>query len=64
MPPESPDKPVDVSANNLLLDAGAKAVDAGYNFPGITDGYKGEAPDLGAYELGTTLPHYGPRPEE
>ncbi len=25
------------------------------------DGFKGKAPDLGAYELGAKLPHYGPR---
>jgi hypothetical protein len=30
--------------------------------PNITDGYTGRAPDLGAYEYGVPLPHYGPRP--
>ncbi len=29
--------------------------------PGITDGFAGKAPDLGAYELGAEPPHYGPR---
>jgi hypothetical protein len=28
---------------------------------GLSDGYHGKAPDLGAYELGDPLPHYGPR---
>ncbi|HVZ27812.1 MAG TPA: hypothetical protein VG798_04075, partial [Rhizomicrobium sp.] len=37
------------------------AVDAGMALPTITDGYKGSAPDLGAYELGDALPDYGPR---
>jgi len=29
--------------------------------PNITDGFLGKAPDLGAYEYGAPLPHYGPR---
>jgi len=29
--------------------------------PTINDDYEGKAPDLGAYELGRPLPHYGPR---
>ena len=29
--------------------------------PGLTDGFSGSAPDLGAVELGQDLPHYGPR---
>jgi hypothetical protein len=37
------------------------AVDAGIELPNITDGFTGNAPDLGAYELGQPLPHYGPR---
>jgi hypothetical protein len=32
--------------------AGSKAIDAGVVIPGITDGFKGKAPDLGAYEFG------------
>lgn len=39
----------------------SKAVDAGLHLPGINDGYTGKAPDLGAYETGQPLPHYGPR---
>ena len=29
--------------------------------PGLTDGFTGRAPDLGAYEQGAEPPHYGPR---
>jgi hypothetical protein len=36
------------------------AVDAGIALPTINDGYAGRAPDLGAYELGSQPPHYGP----
>jgi len=32
--------------------AGSKAIDAGVVLPGITDGFRGAAPDLGAYEQG------------
>lgn len=34
------------------LDAGSAAIDAGTAVAGITDGYTGKAPDLGAYEFG------------
>jgi hypothetical protein len=36
------------------------AIDKGMVLPTITDGFKGAAPDLGAYEFGSTPPHYGP----
>jgi len=43
-------------ANSKLLDlrllAGSPAIDAGVSIPGINDGYKGKAPDAGAYETG------------
>jgi len=48
--------------NDLRLNAGSDAVDTGQVLPNINDGFKGKAPDLGAYELGDPLPHYGPRP--
>ncbi|MBM3475067.1 MAG: hypothetical protein FJX75_17535 [Armatimonadetes bacterium] len=32
--------------------AGSAAIDAGVEIPGVTDGYIGKAPDLGAYEFG------------
>lgn len=37
------------------------AIDAGVELPTITDGFTGKAPDLGAYESGRPVPHYGPR---
>ena len=27
----------------------------------VNDGYRGRLPDLGAYEYGEAIPHYGPR---
>ena len=46
---------------DLRLTRGAGAIDAGLELPNINDGYEGRAPDLGAYEYGRELPHYGPR---
>jgi hypothetical protein len=57
------DKNVEQKPQDLRLASHAEAVDAGIPLPGLDDGYKGNAPDLGAYELGEELPHYGPRPE-
>lgn len=37
------------------------AVDAGVRLTGVNDDFTGRAPDLGAYEVGRPLPHYGPR---
>ncbi len=50
--------PADV---DLRLRPRSRAVDAGTVLPGLTDGFTGRAPDLGAYEQGAELPHYGPR---
>jgi len=54
-----------------LPTADSTAVDAGVAIPGITDGFVGAAPDLGAYERGGTLwrpgadwdPNPTPRPD-
>jgi hypothetical protein len=43
------------------LNPGSAAVDAGTVLPNINDGYTGRAPNLGAYDLGAPVPHYGPR---
>lgn len=51
-------------ADWLTLQSGSNAVDAGDVLPGINDDYAGDAPDLGAYEEGQPLPHYGPRDEQ
>ena len=41
---------------------GSAAIDRGIALPNITDGFSGQAPDLGALEFGKPLPIYGPRP--
>lgn len=46
---------------DLRLRAGANALDAGVLLPNINDDFTGTAPDLGAYERGRAVPHYGPR---
>jgi hypothetical protein len=47
---------------DFTLKPGSAAIDRGVKLPNVTDGYTGQAPDLGALELGQTPPHYGPRP--
>ena len=61
-PPADPKREYNITVNDLRLGQGTVAIDAGEPLPGINDGYRGRAPDLGAYELGAELPHYGPRP--
>ena len=61
--PPFPDPPVpEREVPDLRLKTGSAAVDAGVVIPGVNDKFAGKAPDLGAYELGQALPHYGPRP--
>ncbi|MBV9470283.1 MAG: right-handed parallel beta-helix repeat-containing protein, partial [Abitibacteriaceae bacterium] len=47
---------------DLRLKGGTAAIDAGEALPNFNNGFAGKAPDLGAYEYGSPLPHYGPRP--
>jgi hypothetical protein len=47
---------------DFRLKPGASAVDRGTPLAGVTDGFAGSAPDLGAIELGQAPAHYGPRP--
>jgi hypothetical protein len=56
--PAIPERPIP----DLRIRAGSAAEDAGLALPNINDGFRGKAPDLGAYEAGQELPHYGPRP--
>ena len=49
---------------DFRLKPGSAAVDKGTQLPGVTDRFTGDAPDLGALELGQPLPHYGPRPRK
>jgi hypothetical protein len=46
---------------DLRLKSGSSAIDKGKLLPNVTDGFSGAAPDIGAYEQGAELPHYGPR---
>ena len=46
---------------DFQLRPGSAAVDAGVALPSINDDFTGRAPDIGAYETGRPLPHYGPR---
>ena len=57
-----PTRLVDPDSVDFRLRARSAAVDAGTPLPTITDGFTGNAPDLGAYELGQPRPLYGPRP--
>jgi hypothetical protein len=57
----TPTRVYDPSTLDFSLNPHGAAVDAGMILPGITDGYTGKAPDLGALELGKPVPHYGPR---
>jgi hypothetical protein len=49
--------------NDLRLGPRSPAIDRGVALPSVNDGYRGQAPDLGAVEEGDPLPHYGPRTE-
>jgi hypothetical protein len=46
---------------NFQLHPEGKAVDAGVVIPTVNENFTGEAPDLGALEVGQPAPHYGPR---
>jgi hypothetical protein len=47
---------------DFRLKPGSVAIDQGVILPNVTDGFTGQAPDLGALEAGHAPPHYGPRP--
>jgi hypothetical protein len=55
------DFPGAVAPRLLTLRKGSRAIDAGVAVPNLSDRFTGTAPDLGAYEYGMPLPHYGPR---
>lgn len=46
---------------NFRLKPNSKAVDTGVVIPTVNDGFAGDAPDLGALEVGKPEPKYGPR---
>ena len=58
---DDPQHIYDTAGFDFRLKPTSPAVDAGVELPNITDGFTGKAPDLGAYEVGQPLPHYGPR---
>ncbi len=57
-----PDPPIpEREAPDLRPAPGSAVIDAGVFIPNIDDNFTGKAPDIGAYEAGQELPHYGPR---
>jgi hypothetical protein len=48
-----------LKAMDVTLNPAGTAVNAGMPLPNVNDGFAGTAPDIGAYELGQPLPHYG-----
>ena len=42
--------------------AGSAVVDIALPLPNVNDAHRGPGPDIGAFEAGQPLPHYGPRP--
>ena len=59
--PVGADYTTPVTSPDVTLRSGSNAVDAGIRLPGVTDGFIGAAPDIGALELGQPTPQYGPR---
>jgi len=57
-----PMEPAHLALQYLTLKPGCNAIDAGVVLPNINEDFEGFAPDLGAYEFGTPLSNYGPRP--
>jgi hypothetical protein len=57
--PAAPPSSMPLQYMNLKADC--NAVDAGVPLANINDQFTGSAPDLGPFETGAPLPHYGPR---
>lgn len=47
---------------SVMLAPHSAAVDGGEVLPNISDSFEGQAPDIGAWETGRPMPHYGPDP--
>ena len=45
----------------IQLSAQSQAKDAGVSVSNLAEEFDGAVPDLGAFEIGTRIPHYGPR---
>jgi len=61
LPPDDIKVQQPIEKNDLRLKPGSDAIDRGIPLPNFSDGFAGKAPDLGCHELGSPLPHYGPR---
>jgi len=59
--PEDSDRQFPTDVNDLRLAPNSEAVNRGTVVRNISDNYTGNLPDLGAYESGSALLHYGPR---
>ena len=59
--PDQPHKVYHAGDLDFRLKSGSKAVDAGLRLSNVNDDYTGNAPDLGALEIGKSPPVYGPR---
>jgi len=63
--PPAWDQPALPGSRDLRLAAGTPEIDAGEILPNLNDGFRLDGlPDMGAFELGKALPHYGPRTGE
>jgi hypothetical protein len=60
--PSDPRRVYDPNTLDFRLKPNAVAVDAGCILPNVNDDFTGQAPDLGALEVGRPVPIYGPRP--
>lgn len=61
--PPSWDALAEPGSRDLRLVAEAPQIDAGVDLPNSNDSFALVArPDMGAFEAGQPLPHYGPRP--
>jgi len=61
LPPADRDRTYRAEDVDARLAPNSDAIDKGVVLPSFNDGFTGKAPDLGCYELGQPLPHYGPR---
>jgi hypothetical protein len=59
--PKTPHRVYHATDIDFTLNQKGKAIDKGEVLPNINDGYKGNAPDLGAIEAGDPIPIYGAR---
>ncbi|MFP4056497.1 MAG: right-handed parallel beta-helix repeat-containing protein [Candidatus Brocadiia bacterium] len=61
VPPADPGTTYKGDELDYRLRPDGPAVDEGVVLPNFSDGFRGQAPDLGALEVGEPMPHFGPR---